>query len=252
MLHSFQACSRSCSVPKLNTNKLSQFLDILWKMVRGKVQMKRIEDATSRQVTFSKRRNGIMKKAYELSVLCDAEVAVIIFSQKGRLYEFSSSSMQKAIGRYRENTKEALKNNNSIEVEHHMEHLKEETANIAKKIEILEVSKRKLMGQGIGSCSMNELQEIDNQLERNLKNIRARKTQLFKDEIERLKAKEKQLLEENERLSEECGLRRQPEAPPPPLTRISQQKETASCSHSVQNTEVETDLFIGLPDICWS
>nr|XP_018625082.1 MADS-box protein AGL42-like [Nicotiana tomentosiformis]XP_018625083.1 MADS-box protein AGL42-like [Nicotiana tomentosiformis]XP_018625085.1 MADS-box protein AGL42-like [Nicotiana tomentosiformis]XP_033511057.1 MADS-box protein AGL42-like [Nicotiana tomentosiformis]XP_033511058.1 MADS-box protein AGL42-like [Nicotiana tomentosiformis]XP_033511059.1 MADS-box protein AGL42-like [Nicotiana tomentosiformis]XP_033511060.1 MADS-box protein AGL42-like [Nicotiana tomentosiformis] len=60
-------------------------------MVRGKVQMKRIENATSRQVTFSKRRNGIMKKAYELSVLCDAEVAVIIFSQKGRLYEFSSS-----------------------------------------------------------------------------------------------------------------------------------------------------------------
>ncbi|XP_016447855.1 MADS-box protein AGL42-like [Nicotiana tabacum] len=222
-------------------------------MVRGKVQMKRIENATSRQVTFSKRRNGIMKKAYELSVLCDAEVAVIIFSQKGRLYEFSSSSMQKAIGRYRQYTKETLINNNSsLEVEHHMEHLKEETANIAKKIEILEVSKRKLMGQGIGSCSMNELQEIDSQLERSLKNIRARKTQLFKDKIQRLKAKEKQLLEENERLSEECGLRRQPEAPPPPLTRISQQKETASCSHSVQNSEVETDLFIGLPDICWS
>ncbi|KAK4357496.1 hypothetical protein RND71_023106 [Anisodus tanguticus] len=62
-------------------------------MVRGKVEMKRIENATSRQVTFSKRRNGIMKKAYELSVLCDAEVAVIIFSQKGRLYEFSNSSI---------------------------------------------------------------------------------------------------------------------------------------------------------------
>ncbi|KZV25881.1 hypothetical protein F511_20128 [Dorcoceras hygrometricum] len=60
-------------------------------MVRGKVQMKRIENAASRQVTFSKRRNGILKKAYELSVLCDAEVALIIFSQKGRLYEFSSS-----------------------------------------------------------------------------------------------------------------------------------------------------------------
>nr|XP_016500110.1 PREDICTED: MADS-box protein SOC1-like [Nicotiana tabacum] len=139
-----------------------------------------------------------------------------------------------------------------IVIDFDLQHLKEETANIAKKIEILEVSKRKLMGQGIGSCSMNELQEIDSQLEKSLKNIRARKTQLLKDEIERLKAKEKQLLEENERLSEECGLRRKPEAPPPPLTRISQQKETASCSHSVQNTEVETDLFIGLPDICWS
>ncbi|KAG7982652.1 hypothetical protein I3843_04G064200 [Carya illinoinensis] len=60
-------------------------------MVRGKIQVKRIENATSRQVTFSKRRNGLLKKAYELSVLCEAEVAAIIFSQKGRLYEFSSS-----------------------------------------------------------------------------------------------------------------------------------------------------------------
>jgi len=59
-------------------------------MVRGKVQMKKIEDATSRQVTFSKRRNGLLKKAYELSVLCDAQVAVIVFAQNGRLYEFSS------------------------------------------------------------------------------------------------------------------------------------------------------------------
>ncbi|KAG5600499.1 hypothetical protein H5410_031869 [Solanum commersonii] len=60
-------------------------------MVRGKVEMKRIENATRRQVTFSKRRNGVMKKAYELSVLCDAQVALIIFSQKGNLFQFSSS-----------------------------------------------------------------------------------------------------------------------------------------------------------------
>ncbi|CAN1332771.1 Agamous-like MADS-box protein AGL14 [Linum perenne] len=53
--------------------------------------MKRIENATSRQVTFSKRRNGLLKKAFELSVLCDAEVALIIFSPRGKLYEFSSS-----------------------------------------------------------------------------------------------------------------------------------------------------------------
>jgi hypothetical protein len=61
-------------------------------MVRGKTEMKRIENATSRQVTFSKRRNGLLKKAFELSVLCDAEVALIIFSPRGKLYEFSSSS----------------------------------------------------------------------------------------------------------------------------------------------------------------
>ncbi|KAF5194283.1 Mads-box transcription factor [Thalictrum thalictroides] len=61
-------------------------------MVRGKTQMKRIENATSRQVTFSKRRSGLLKKAYELSVLCDAEVAVMVFSPTGKLYDFSSNS----------------------------------------------------------------------------------------------------------------------------------------------------------------
>jgi len=59
-------------------------------MVRGKTEMKRIENATSRQVTFSKRRNGLLKKAFELSVLCDAEVAVIVFSPKGKLYEYAT------------------------------------------------------------------------------------------------------------------------------------------------------------------
>ena len=53
--------------------------------------MRRIKNATSRQVTFSKRRNGLLKKAFELSVLCDSEVAVVVFSHKGRLYEFASS-----------------------------------------------------------------------------------------------------------------------------------------------------------------
>ncbi|RXH94978.1 hypothetical protein DVH24_024662 [Malus domestica] len=69
-------------------------------MVRGKIEIKRIENDTSRQVTFSKRRNGLFKKAFELSVLCDAEVAVITFSQKGRIYEFSSSDMHQTIERY--------------------------------------------------------------------------------------------------------------------------------------------------------
>ncbi|KAH0469994.1 hypothetical protein IEQ34_001552 [Dendrobium chrysotoxum] len=60
-------------------------------MVRGKTEVRRIENATSRQVTFSKRRNGLLKKAFELSVLCDAEIGLIVFSSSGKLYEFSSS-----------------------------------------------------------------------------------------------------------------------------------------------------------------
>jgi MADS-box transcription factor len=61
-------------------------------MGRGRVELKRIENKINRQVTFAKRRNGLLKKAYELSVLCDAEIALIIFSNRGKLYEFCSSS----------------------------------------------------------------------------------------------------------------------------------------------------------------
>lgn len=60
-------------------------------MGRGKIEIKKIENLNSRQVTFSKRRNGLLKKARELSVLCDAEVAVIIFSSTGKLNEFSNT-----------------------------------------------------------------------------------------------------------------------------------------------------------------
>ncbi|KAM1252199.1 hypothetical protein ACFX13_041066 [Malus domestica] len=59
------------------------------KMVRGKTQMKCIENTASRQVIFTKRRSGLLKKAFKLSVLCDAEVALVIFSARGKLYEFS-------------------------------------------------------------------------------------------------------------------------------------------------------------------
>ncbi|XP_048326468.2 MADS-box protein AGL42 isoform X2 [Ziziphus jujuba] len=173
-------------------------------MVRGKIQMRRIENATNRQVTFSKRRNGLLKKAYELSVLCDAEVAVIIFSQRGKLYEFSSNDMQKTIQRYHKHAREVQINN--YEVEQYMQQLKLESANMAKKIELLEDSQRKLLGHGVSSCSIEELQEIDGQLERSLRSIRARKAQLYKEQIGQLKEKERLLLEENAKLCEKEGL----------------------------------------------
>ncbi|KAI8550477.1 hypothetical protein RHMOL_Rhmol06G0109700 [Rhododendron molle] len=61
-------------------------------MGRVKLKMKRIENNTNRQVTFSKRRNGLIKKAYEISVLCDIDLALIMFSPSGRLTHFSSKT----------------------------------------------------------------------------------------------------------------------------------------------------------------
>ncbi|XP_074559757.1 MADS-box transcription factor 15-like [Curcuma longa] len=71
-------------------------------MGRGRVELKRIENKVNRQVTFSKRRSGLLKKAHEISVLCDAQVGLLIFSPKGKLYEYSTNaSMEKIVKRYR-------------------------------------------------------------------------------------------------------------------------------------------------------
>lgn len=58
-------------------------------MGRVKLPIKRIENNTNRHVTFSKRRNGLIKKAYELSVLCDIDIALLMFSPSKRLCPFS-------------------------------------------------------------------------------------------------------------------------------------------------------------------
>uniref|UniRef100_F6HTH3 MADS-box domain-containing protein n=1 Tax=Vitis vinifera TaxID=29760 RepID=F6HTH3_VITVI len=60
-------------------------------MSRQKIQIKKIDNTAARQVTSSKRRRGLFKKAQELSTLCDAEIAHIVFSAAGKLFEYSSS-----------------------------------------------------------------------------------------------------------------------------------------------------------------
>ncbi|XP_010483927.1 PREDICTED: MADS-box protein AGL42 [Camelina sativa] len=205
-------------------------------MVRGKIEMKKIENATSRQVTFSKRRNGLLKKAYELSVLCDAQVSLIIFSQRGRLYEFSSSDMKKTIERYRKYTKDHETSNHDSEI--YLQQLKQEASHMITKIDLLEFQKRKLLGQGIASCSLEDLQEIDSQLQKSLGKVRARKAQLFKEQVENLKAKEKQLLEENVKLHQKNVV---------DTWRGSNEHQEKYRVIDL-NLDVQTDLFIGLPD----
>ncbi|KAA3457532.1 floral homeotic protein PMADS 1-like isoform X3 [Gossypium australe] len=67
-------------------------------MGRGKIEIKKIENATNRQVTYSKRRNGLFKKAQELTVLCDAKVSLIMFSSTGKFHEFLSPNTSQRMG----------------------------------------------------------------------------------------------------------------------------------------------------------
>nr|WRW24908.1 SOC1 [Bistorta vivipara] len=214
-------------------------------MVRGKTQMKRIENSTSRQVTFSKRRNGLLKKAFELSVLCEAEVALIVFSARGKLYEFSSNGMQNTIEHYRRHVKDVKTDDRSVE---EMQLLKNETEELMKKIEIAEASKRKLFGEGLTSCTIEELQQLEGRLEQSVTKIRARKEYVYNEQIRQLKEKERILAAEHARLSEKCQLM---QVQPIEIARNGSEdtpSEDTEDTSQLSDDDVETELFIGLPE----
>ncbi|XP_054373958.1 myocyte-specific enhancer factor 2C isoform X2 [Molothrus ater] len=92
-------------------------------MGRKKIQITRIMDERNRQVTFTKRKFGLMKKAYELSVLCDCEIALIIFNSTNKLFQYASTDMDKVLLKYTEYNEphESRTNSDIVEALHKKE-----------------------------------------------------------------------------------------------------------------------------------
>lgn len=164
------------------------------------MQLKRIENKINRQVTFSKRRSGLLKKAQEISVLCDAEVALIIFSTKGKLFEYSSDPcMEKILERYERCsymerqlvTSEQSPNENWV-----LEHAK-----LKARMEVLQRNQRNFMGEDLDGLGLKELQSLEQQLDSALKQIRSRKNQVMYESISELQKKDKALQEHNNMLT---------------------------------------------------
>ncbi|PKU79144.1 agamous-like MADS-box protein AGL9 homolog [Dendrobium catenatum] len=167
-------------------------------MGRGRVELKRIENKINRQVTFAKRRNGLLKKAYELSILCDAEVALIIFSNRGKLYEFcSSSSMLKTLERYQKCNYEGPETNI---ISRETQSSQQEYLKLKARVEALQRSQRNLLGEDLGPLSSKELEHLERQLDASLKQIRSTRTQFMLDQLADLQRREQMLCEANKAL----------------------------------------------------
>ncbi|CAD5328392.1 unnamed protein product [Arabidopsis thaliana] len=161
----------------------------LRKSGRGKIEIKRIENTTNRQVTFCKRRNGLLKKAYELSVLCDAEVALIVFSSRGRLYDVKGT-----IERY----KKAISDNSNTGSVAEINAQVSESAKLRQQIISIQNSNRQLMGETIGSMSPKELRNLEGRLERSITRIRSKKNELLFSEIDYMQKREVDLHNDNQ------------------------------------------------------
>ncbi|KAK1423188.1 hypothetical protein QVD17_18483 [Tagetes erecta] len=170
-------------------------------MAREKIKIKKIDNATARQVTFSKRRRGLFKKAEELSVLCDADVAVIIFSSTGKLFHYSSSSMKEILERHSLHSKNIEKlDQPSLELQ-----LVEDVnyAKLSKEVAERTLQLRRLRGEELHQLSIEELHELERSLESGLGRVVAKKSAVIMNEINHLQEKGMQLMAENDRLRQE-------------------------------------------------
>ncbi|KAM0033260.1 putative transcription factor MADS-MIKC family [Helianthus debilis subsp. tardiflorus] len=163
-------------------------------MGRGKVELKRIENPTNRQVTFSKRRDGLFKKAIELSILCEAEVALLVFSSSGKSYQFSSHDMDRTIRKYRNEKGLHQMNSHGVRT---IEVWKNEMDEMKKEIDTLETKLKHLAGEDLSPLGMKELKQLERQLRMGVDRVRSRKWRLLSEQVSLLKRNHKTLQEEN-------------------------------------------------------
>ncbi|CAN6480933.1 unnamed protein product [Victoria cruziana] len=156
-------------------------------MGRGKIEIKRIENTTNRQVTFSKRRAGIIKKAKELTVLCDAHVSLILFSSTQKLFEYCSptTTMKKMIDRYQQVTGTNLWDS-------HYESMQKEFNKLKEKNERLRKSIRQRIGEDLDELNHSELCGLEQNLSEALKKIRLTLENKIKRQIDTCRKKELQ------------------------------------------------------------
>ncbi|URE42511.1 hypothetical protein MUK42_15301 [Musa troglodytarum] len=171
-------------------------------MAREKIQIKKISNATARQVTFSKRRRGLFKKAEELSILCDAEVALIVFSSTGKLFEFSSSSMKEILEKHTTHSK------NLEKAETPLIDLNLDDSNytsLSNQIADASLQLRQMRGEELQGLTIHELLQLEKTLEEGLRSVLETKGQHIMEQINDLQEKGKKLMEENGRLRKQVA-----------------------------------------------
>ncbi|KAK2996967.1 hypothetical protein RJ639_025746 [Escallonia herrerae] len=139
-------------------------------MGRGKIEIKKIENPTNRQVTYSKRRNGIFKKAQELTVLCDAKVSVMMYSKTGKFHHYTSptTTTKKILDEYQKTLGCDIWSTHYERMQENLKQLKEINSNLRRDI-------RQRVGEDLNDLTIDELYALEQKMDASIAIVRERK-----------------------------------------------------------------------------
>ncbi|XP_071711165.1 MADS-box protein JOINTLESS-like [Rutidosis leptorrhynchoides] len=172
------------------------------RMVRQKTQIKKIENLSARQVTFSKRRRGLFKKAQELSTMCDVDIALIVFSATGKLFHYSPLSINQVLERHKEqsrNVKELQQSSQELQI------ARRRSAMLSKELGERTRELSHLKGEDLHELDLKSLCKLEATIESRLVAVVKAKGDKMLKEISNLKKKGAQLLEENAYLKQQLA-----------------------------------------------
>nr|BAM74166.1 dormancy-associated MADS-box transcription factor [Pyrus pyrifolia var. culta] len=167
--------------------------------MKEKIKIRRIDYLPARQVTFSKRSRGILKKAEELSILCEAEVAVIIFSQTGKLFDYSSSSTKDVIARYKSHTGGEKWDQITL---HQLQLEKENTMRLSKELEDKTRKLRQMKGEDLQDLDLDQLNKLEKLVEASIGRVIKTKKKKIMSEIMAHANKGAELIDANNQLKQ--------------------------------------------------
>ncbi|XP_031130430.1 MADS-box protein SVP-like isoform X1 [Ipomoea triloba] len=254
-------------------------------MVRQKIEIKKIDSLSARQVTFAKRRRGLFKKAHELSTLCDVELGLIVFSATGKLSDYSSSSLRFAafvwsllcslrfaplriiaqgmVQVLARHNMHSEKNENDLEHHHHHPQpplqLQQDNrcthAMLLKEYKDKDRHLRQLKGEDLQELGMEDLIRLEKQMERGLSRVQKSKDDIRLKEMSALKKKEATLKDENAQMKQffdqmGSSMATQGDKPSPDQEGQYDDSVTKTCNlahNHLPNCNSDTFLTLGLP-----
>ncbi|XP_060167928.1 MADS-box protein SVP-like isoform X1 [Lycium barbarum] len=220
-------------------------------MVRQKIQIKKIDNLTARQVTFSKRRRGLFKKAQELSTLCDADIGLIVFSATGKLFEYSSSSMVQLIEKHKmQSERENMDSPDQLQSSN-LQSERKTCAMLSREFVEKNRELRQLNGEELQGLGLEELMKLEKIVEGGISRVLKIKGDKFMREISSLKKKATQLQEENSQLKQQSEQARVLQFEGQTATEQGQSADSITNNRSLVNShqdcnDSDTSLKLGL------